>query len=53
MFLKALDFDNGEHTPSRFHLGLMQHKNGEFKEYLNHIELLVFCTDFQYFSELF
>ena len=34
MFIKALDLDEN-HTPSRFHLGLMQHKNGEFKEALH------------------
>ena len=34
MFVKALDL-NENHTPSMFHLGLMQHKNGEFKEALH------------------
>lgn len=34
MFTKALDLQ-GDNIPSLFHLGMMQHKNGDLKEALH------------------
>ena len=34
MFEKALEI-NPDHIPSLFHLGMMQHKNGDLKESLH------------------